>query len=363
MQGNPAPADRGGVRAVPQPIGGLVVVVLVLAAAVLLREVAALVVPLLFGGFLALVALPMVGALARRGARRPVAVGITVAIVLVVLVATMAIVALSIGELVVLIPSYEARLAQLVEATQAWLLELGIQVDLDAIRSLVPPEQIAALIRPLASAVSNAGLAILVVVLTMTYAIVGSGSVRARAERLLGAHHAVLIGFERFGADLRRYVIVRAQLGLFAAVLSFGLLAVLSVPLPALWAFLVFAASFIPNVGVVLAVIPPTILAILDSGVGAGIAVLAGYVVINFVQDNFLQPFMLGTELNLTPLVVFTAVIVWAWILGPAGALLAVPLTVGLVAILEAFPNSRPIAALMRAKLDAPAGFTDEPTG
>ena len=63
----------------------------------------------------------------------------------------------------------------------------------------------------------------------------------------------------RFATDLRRYLVVRAKLGLFAAVLSFVLLFVLGVPLPILWAILVFAASFIPNIGAIIAVIPPAI--------------------------------------------------------------------------------------------------------
>jgi predicted PurR-regulated permease PerM len=64
----------------------------------------------------------------------------------------------------------------------------------------------------------------------------------------------------------------------------------------------------------------------------------------------------MGSELNLTPLVVMLSVIAWAWILGAAGALLAVPLTVGLVAIMEAWPSTRSIAALMRNKSPAQAG-------
>ena len=66
-----------------------------------------------------------------------------------------------------------------------------------------------------------------------------------------------------------------------------------------------------------------------------------GYALIDLAQDQFLQPLAMGSELNLSPLVVFVAVVAWAWILGAAGALLAVPLTVGLVMFLEAFPSSR----------------------
>ena len=58
------------------------------------------------------------------------------------------------------------------------------------------------------------------------------------------------------------------------------------------------------------------------------VAVIVGYTLINFLQDHLLQPVVMGSELNLTPLVVLISVIAWAWILGAAGALLAVPLTV-----------------------------------
>jgi AI-2 transport protein TqsA len=346
------------------PVRGLVIVVLVLAAALLLREVASLIVPLLFGLFLALVAWPLVAALERRRVGHRVALGLAIVVVLAVVLGAAFLVALSLAELVVQIPKYQTELTDQVARLRSYLAQFGLNADAEALLSIVSPERLAGLVRPIASAVSSAGASIFVLALTMTFALVGAESLRERAEVAFGPDHSLLGGVTRFGHDLRRYLVVRAALGVFAAVLVFLLLLVLSVPLPALWAFLVFAASFIPNVGVILALIPPTLLALLDSGLAAAIAVIVGYAVINFAQDNFLQPIALGSELNLTPLVVFVAVIVWAWILGAAGALLAVPLTVGIVAILEAFPSTRPIAALMRHRLDAPPGLVenDDPT-
>jgi predicted PurR-regulated permease PerM len=121
----------------------------------------------------------------------------------------------------------------------------------------------------------------------------------------------------------------------------------------------VFAASFIPNIGTFIAVIPPTVLALLALGVVPAVAVVVGYTLINFAQDHFLQPVVMGSELNLSPLVVFLSVLAWAWILGAAGALLAVPLTVGLVALLEAHPSTARIAALLRNRLDERPGLPD----
>jgi hypothetical protein len=114
-------------------------------------------------------------------------------------------------------------------------------------------------------------------------------------------------------------------------------------------------------VGTIVALVPPTILAFLEGSVVTAGLVVVGFGLINVAQDYLLQPRMMGTELNLSPLVVFLSVIAWAWILGASGALLAVPLTVGLVAILDASPSTRGVAALLRNRFDAPPGLIEAP--
>jgi predicted PurR-regulated permease PerM len=79
---------------------------------------------------------------------------------------------------------------------------------------------------------------------------------------------------------------------------------------------------------------------------------VVGYGVINFVQDNVLQPIAVGTELNLTPLAGFGGFLVWTWIFGAAGAILAIPLTLAVAEILELFPSTRVVSSLMRNETD-----------
>jgi predicted PurR-regulated permease PerM len=345
----------GAARALPRGpltlLGGLV---LVLVAVLLLREVAPVVVPVLFGLFLALVAWPLVPWLQGRGIGRGPAVGLAIALIVAIVVGTIAILAASIAELVRESPRYGERLAAELEALLAFLQGLGFTIDMEGLLESLSPAAIAGAIRSVASEVSEAGIAIFVAVVAMLYGVAAAGSIQARARQAFGADHALLTGVEQFGVDLRRYLWVRALLGLFAAALIFVVLLVLSVPLPALWAFLVFAASFIPNIGTLIALVPTTILAFLDGGLGTAIAVVVAYTFINFLQDHFLQPVIMGSELNLTPLVVFVAVVAWAWIFGAPGALLAVPLTVGMVSIMEAYPQTRPWATLLRNKAEPP---------
>ena len=345
------------------PMRILVAFVLVLLAVLGLREVASLVVPILFGLFLALVASPLVGWFERRGLRHRLALAGAIGVVLLVVVAAVAVIAVSVAQLVVLVPRYQDRLGAVIEQISSFLAGFGIQMDPSNIPGLLTPGALAAFVQSTASAIGRTAGALFVLGFTLIYALAGAPSLLARAQGGLGEGHALLGGVSRFGLDLRRFLVVRAQLGLFAAVLVFVLLLALGVPLPALWALLVFAASFIPNVGTIIALVPPTILALLDSGAGAAIAVVVGFTLINFAQDYLLQPRMMGLELNLSPLVIFVSIIVWAWILGPTGALLAVPLTVAVVALLEAFPESRPIALLLRDHAELDPGLAEPAAG
>jgi hypothetical protein len=121
---------------------------------------------------------------------------------------------------------------------------------------------------------------------------------------------------------------VRAVLGLIAAVLDYALLTVLGVDYALLWGVLSFLLSFVPNIGFTLSLIPPTLLALVESGWQEALIVFVGYQVINNVLDNVIGPRFVGREMKISALLSFLSVIFWAWVLGPTGAILAVPLTV-----------------------------------
>jgi predicted PurR-regulated permease PerM len=146
---------------------------------------------------------------------------------------------------------------------------------------------------------------------------------------------------------LRNYVFARAILGAVAALLDTVLLVVLGVPSALLWGVLSFLLSFIPNVGFILALIPPTLLGLLVGGWGVAIAVVIGYVVINVAIDYVVQPNFVGSTVDLAPVVVTVCLLFWAVVLGPSGGLLAVPATIIAAATFDAFPETRPLARLL----------------
>lgn len=105
--------------------------------------------------------------------------------------------------------------------------------------------------------------------------------------------------------------------------------------------------NYIPNIGSVLAAIPPILQVLVFSGLYDALILLAGYLVINLVFGNILEPRMMGRGLGLSTLVVFLSLIFWGWLLGPVGMLLSVPLTIIVKIGLEQTAGGQSIAVLL----------------
>ena len=113
------------------------------------------------------------------------------------------------------------------------------------------------------------------------------------------------------------------------------------------WGLLAFALNYIPNIGSVLAAIPPILQVLVFSGLYDALVLLAGYLAINLLFGNILEPRMMGRGLGLSTLVVFLSLIFWGWLLGPVGMLLSVPLTIIVKIGLEQTEGGQSIAVLL----------------
>ncbi|MEX0912140.1 MAG: AI-2E family transporter, partial [Gemmatimonadota bacterium] len=134
--------------------------------------------------------------------------------------------------------------------------------------------------------------------------------------------------YAEFSVSIRGYMAVRALLGLGTAILNYVLLLVVGVDYALLWAVLSFLLSFVPNIGFVLSMLPPILLALLEHGWVEAVIVFAGYQLVNTLVDNVIGPRFIGRQMKISALLSFLSVLFWAWVLGPTGAILSVPLTV-----------------------------------
>ena len=156
---------------------------------------------------------------------------------------------------------------------------------------------------------------------------------------------------DNFAYGTRNYMGVSAGFGIIVAFLDGIALWIMDVPGAFVWAVLAFVTNFIPNIGFVIGVIPPALIALLDSGPGLMIAVIVVYSVINFLIQSVIQPRVVGDAVGLTATLTFMSLVFWTWVIGPLGALLAVPLTLLTRALLvEADPRTRWALPLLAGK-------------
>jgi predicted PurR-regulated permease PerM len=209
------------------------------------------------------------------------------------------------------------------------------------------PQAVANLFNAVLSSFTDAALLIGYSVIVVAYLLLEAPTGERRILWASSGSHEILARSRVAATRLRGYIVARTVLGLAAAILDFVALVLLGVPSALLWAVLSFLFSFVPNVGFILALIPPTIVAFAVNGLGSAVMVVLAYALINVAIDYVLQPRYIGATVDLSPLVVTLAIVFWGLVLGPAGALLAVPMTIAAVAVADYFADTRPFARML----------------
>jgi AI-2 transport protein TqsA len=149
------------------------------------------------------------------------------------------------------------------------------------------------------------------------------------------------------GRKVRRFVVIRAGLGLLTSSIYMAWLWLFGVELILVWGILTFLLSFVPNLGSILSGILPTLYAFLTKDLGTAVAVGVGLVVTEQVIGNFIGPRIQGAEISISPTVVLVGLLAFAWIWGVPGTLLSSPVLIAALVIFSKVDGLRPVALLM----------------
>lgn len=154
-------------------------------------------------------------------------------------------------------------------------------------------------------------------------------------------------GFEVLSVKLRQFILMRLAMGALSAALYVGWLYLFEVRLLPVWAILTLLLSFIPNLGSVLSGVLPTLYALVTKDFQTALLIGAGLFAIEQVVGNFVDPRLQGRQIAISPLVVLAAILIWGWLWGVAGALLAVPMTIAIMVGCAQVPALRPLALML----------------
>jgi predicted PurR-regulated permease PerM len=153
---------------------------------------------------------------------------------------------------------------------------------------------------------------------------------------------------EAINRRIGSYLALKTLLSLLLAVASYVVMRLFGLEFAALWAVLIFFLNFIPYVGSALGVIFPVLMTVVQFGdLGTILTMLALLTALQFGIGNFLDPYVMGNSLNLSPFAILISLAVWSELWGVPGAFLAVPITAILTIVLSEFPGTRPIAVLL----------------
>ncbi len=151
---------------------------------------------------------------------------------------------------------------------------------------------------------------------------------------------------------VNRYLGIKSVTSLITAGIVYLFLSLQGVDFPVLWALLAFLFNFIPNIGSIIAAIPPVLLSLIQFGFGSALFTALGFLVVNILIGSILEPRIMGKGIGLSVLVVFISLSFWGWVLGPVGMLLSVPLTMTVKIALGGNESTRWLALLLGSNRD-----------
>jgi predicted PurR-regulated permease PerM len=269
----------------------------------------------------------------------------------------------SVARLATELPKYASTAEGLVTSATAELAALGVGPEqLAQARSSLNLGSIAGLLGSLLSSVAGLASNLVFLLALLLFLSVEAGGTGDRLASIAADRPRIAEALGHFAWGTRQYLLVTTVFGLIVAVLDSVALALMGIPLAVTWGLLSFITNYIPNVGFVIGVVPPALLALLTGGPQLMVIVIVVYCAINFVVQSIIQPRFIGDAVGLSVTVTFLVLVFWAWLLGPLGAILAIPLTLLAKALLvDIDPQAKWADALLRdtpkePDPDAPAG-------
>jgi AI-2 transport protein TqsA len=276
-----------------------------------------------------------------------------------VVVVMAGVVVLSAARLATILPQYAAEFDGLRRGLGTTLATYGIGADqVRAVLAGLDVSRIAGYVAVLLAGVVGLATNLVFLLSLLLFISIETTAASTRFAVLVADRPLLGAALGRFTVGIRRYLIVTTVFGLLFGLLDSIALWLLGIPLAVTWGLLAFITNYIPYVGFWLAVLPPAVLGLLVGGPRLLIIIVALYLVVNFVLTSLVQPHFVGDAVGLSITLTFIALLFWGWLLGPVGAVLAVPMTLLVKAILV---DSDPRAGWAVALLGSPSSLPKPP--
>ncbi len=243
-------------------------------------------------------------------------------------------------------PMYQERLQGQMAALLVWLSDHGMQLSGQALLQQLDPSMAMGFAGKILASFGNALANTLLIILAVIFLLFEAIALPHKWA-IMNEHAPKAAQFSQFLASVNRYLVIKTWVSLGTGLLVYLMLTLLGVDYPLLWGLLAFLFNYVPSIGSIIAAVPAVLLALVQLGPDIALYVGGGYLLINIIIGNAIEPRFMGRGVGLSTLVVFLSLLIWGWVLGPVGMLLSIPLTMILKLALESNPETVWIATLI----------------
>ncbi len=318
--------------------------------------------PAFFALTLVITVRPLVALASRYHVPRPISAVGAIILIYTFVIGLFAALGVAIAQLVETLPDYSAKFEAIWTQLQALLGRFGIDQStlMNQVSGMLDTSRIVTLAQGMLSQVTSFGSVLMVMALTVVFLMFDMSRIELRARALMIFKPEIAAALAGFAKAVRSYWLVSTIFGLIVAVLDVVALGLLGVPMAVTWGVLSFITNYIPNIGFFIGLIPPALLALVDSGPWTALWVVVAYAALNFVIQTLIQPKFTGDAVGLNTTTTFLSLLFWAEVIGALGTILAIPLTLFVKALLiDSDPRSRWVSIFLSAG-DAPVRAPDE---
>jgi AI-2 transport protein TqsA len=312
-----------------------------------LKSAAAVVTPLLFAALVAAATTPVVALLQRWRVSTPLAVALTVVLVLAALVGLGALVMLAGTDLTASLPRLEASLLKIQRQLVFGLQSHGLARAAASLATVDARDLIGAVFTGLVLGMPGVLSGLAVVFFVSVFILMEAATFPSKLSRALGWEPDRFIDARRAITEVQKYLFVKSATSAATGLLCGVWCLAVGLDNAVMWGLVTFLLNYIPVVGSVFVTVLAGLAGLVQLGAADGLVLLGGLAVINVLIGYLLEPRVLGRAVGLSPLVVIVSIVFWGWMLGPSGALLSVPLTMGVKIVLAHTEDLRWLAVLL----------------
>ena len=293
-----------------------------------MKFASAIIIPFLLSAFIAVVCAPALFWLTSKKVPLGLAILIVISVILCLGLGLVVLIGNSVNDFTRSIPTYETQLLEKFHSINILLNKIGISIPDADLRKLFNPGAAMKLVATTLNSLGNALTNGFMIILTVIFILLEVSSFPKKIKKIFEDNPEAMMPFDKFSENIKRYMAIKTIISLGTGIAVFLMLSFIKLKYAFLWGVLAFILNYIPNIGSIIAAVPPILLALIQLSPAYSIAIAIGFLVINLVAGNVIEPRFMGKGLGLSTLVVFLSLIFWGWVLGPVGMLLSVPLTV-----------------------------------